>query len=143
MLVLTFNRWIYGRYFEYDQVLKTVRKEVLKGCKVVFSHVFPTSFPAEDHSLWKMAEKLGATCCNELDPSITHVVSTDAGTRKSHWAMKEKKFLVHPRWIEASNYMWQKQPEENFPVSQPKKWLIAFISGSSSNLCWRKLPSSN
>ncbi|GLT85366.1 hypothetical protein SLE2022_035570 [Rubroshorea leprosula] len=99
------------------QVLKTVRKEVLKGCKIVFSHVFPTRIQADSHPLWIMAEQLGATCLIEVDPSVTHVVSMDAGTEKSRWAAKEKKFLVHPRWIEATNYLWQKQLEENFPVA--------------------------
>eukprot|EP00261_Vitis_vinifera_P016434 XP_010645384.1 PREDICTED: RNA polymerase II C-terminal domain phosphatase-like 4 [Vitis vinifera] len=102
------------------QVVKRVRKEVLKGCKIVFSRVFPTRFQAENHHLWRMAEQLGATCATELDPSVTHVVSTDAGTEKSRWALQEKKFLVHPGWIEAANYFWQKQPEENFPVNQKK-----------------------
>ncbi|XVF60619.1 hypothetical protein PTKIN_Ptkin08bG0062600 [Pterospermum kingtungense] len=102
------------------QVLKTIRKEVLKGCKIVFSRVFPTKLQAESHLLWKMAEQLGATCATETDLSVTHVVSTDAGTEKSRWAVKEKKFLVHPQWIEAANFLWKKQPEENFPVSQAK-----------------------
>lgn len=107
------------------QVLKTVRKEILKGCKLVFSRVFPTNFLAENHHLWKTAEQLGATCSVELDPSVTHVVSMDAGTDKSHWATRENKFLVSPKWIESSNYMWQKQPEENFPVLQAKnKWSV-------------------
>ncbi|KAJ7955625.1 RNA polymerase II C-terminal domain phosphatase-like 4 [Quillaja saponaria] len=101
--------------------LKTIRKEVLKGCILVFSRVFPTSFPAKHHHLWKMAEQMGAICVTELDPSVTHVVATDAGTEKSRWTVKEKKFLVHPRWIEAANYFWKKQPEENFSLSQPKK----------------------
>ncbi|KAK6163491.1 hypothetical protein DH2020_000355 [Rehmannia glutinosa] len=61
------------------QVLKTVRKEVLKDCKVVFSRVFPTNFPAEQHTLWKMAEQLGATCSIELDTSVMHVVSNLGG----------------------------------------------------------------
>ncbi|PON92284.1 FCP1-like phosphatase [Trema orientale] len=100
------------------QVLKTLRKEVLKGCKIVFSRVFPTKFQADNHPLWKIAEQLGASCSTELDPSVTHVVSTDAGTEKSRWAVKEKKFLVNPKWIEATNYMWQKKPEENFSVDQ-------------------------
>ena len=100
--------------------MKRVQKDVLKGCKIVFSRVFPTRFQAENHHLWRMAEQLGATCATELDPSVTHVVSTDAGTEKSRWALQEKKFLVHPGWIEASNYFWQKQPEENFPVNQKK-----------------------
>ncbi|XP_048318986.2 RNA polymerase II C-terminal domain phosphatase-like 4 [Ziziphus jujuba] len=99
------------------QVLKSIRKEVLKDCKIVFSRIFPTKFQAENHQLWKMAEHLGATCLTELDPSVTHVVATDAGTDKSRWAVKEMKFLVHPRWIEAAYYLWQKQPEENFCVN--------------------------
>ncbi|KAJ4709607.1 RNA polymerase II C-terminal domain phosphatase-like 4 [Melia azedarach] len=103
------------------QVLKMVRKEILKGCKLVFSRVFPTRFPADNHHLWKMAEQLGATCLTEVDPSVTHVISTDAGTEKSRWAVKERKFLVNPRWIETANFLWQKQPEENFPVSQTAK----------------------
>ncbi|CAK7338219.1 unnamed protein product [Dovyalis caffra] len=102
------------------QVLKTVRKDVLEGCKIVFSRVFPTQFPADNHHLWRMAEQLGATCSTELDTSVTHVVSKDAGTEKSRWALKHNKFLVHPGWIEATNYFWQKQPEESFSVNQTK-----------------------
>ncbi|XP_038890381.1 RNA polymerase II C-terminal domain phosphatase-like 4 isoform X1 [Benincasa hispida] len=103
------------------QILKTVRSKVLEGCKVVFSRVFPTKFQADNHHLWKMVEQLGGTCSTELDQSVTHVVSMDAGTEKSRWALKEEKFLVHPRWIEASNYFWKRQSEENFPVEQTKK----------------------
>ncbi|KAL6973829.1 RNA polymerase II C-terminal domain phosphatase-like 4 [Sarracenia purpurea var. burkii] len=101
-------------------VLKSVQKEVLKGCKIVFSRVFPTKSQAENHYLWKKAEQLGAICSTEVNPSVTHVVATDARTEKSRWAVQEKKFLVHPRWIEAANYFWQKQLEENFPVNQTK-----------------------
>ncbi|XP_040998779.1 RNA polymerase II C-terminal domain phosphatase-like 4 isoform X3 [Juglans microcarpa x Juglans regia] len=128
--ILKVLRRVHGMFFDelegnlvdrdVRQVLKTIRKEVLKGCKLVFSRVFPTGFQADNHLLWKMAEGLGASCLKELDPSVTHVVSTDAGTEKSRWAVKHKKFLVHPQWIEAANYLWQKQPEENFIVNQTK-----------------------
>ncbi|KAK1550573.1 hypothetical protein Q3G72_021261 [Acer saccharum] len=103
------------------QVLKVVRKEVLKGCKIVFSRVFPTRYQAADHHLWKMGEQLGATCMTELDPSVTHVISTDVGTEKSRWAVKEKKFLVNPQWIEAVNFLWRKLPEENYPVKPARE----------------------
>ncbi|CAH9088280.1 unnamed protein product [Cuscuta europaea] len=101
------------------EVLKEVRKEVLKGCKVVFSRVFPNHIQAEKHQLWRMAEQLGATCATEVDESVTHVVSTDAGTDKSRWAKQHKKFLVHPKWIEASNYRWEKKPEKDFQLGMP------------------------
>ncbi|KAF1887457.1 hypothetical protein Lal_00040511 [Lupinus albus] len=96
------------------QVLKSVRKDVLSGCVIVFSRIVHSALP----TLQKMAGQMGATCLAELDPSVTHVVGTDAGTEKSRWAIKENKFLVHPRWIEAANYFWQKQPEENFALKK-------------------------
>ncbi|KAK3437945.1 hypothetical protein EUGRSUZ_C02588 [Eucalyptus grandis] len=104
--------------FFLPMVLKMIRKEVLEGCKIIFSRVFPTHFPTRQHQLWKMAEQLGATCTVDLDDSVTHVVATNAGIEKSRWAVKEKKLLVHPRWIEASYYFWKRQPEESFSVDQ-------------------------
>ncbi|CAH9136136.1 unnamed protein product [Cuscuta epithymum] len=95
------------------EVLKEVRKEVLKGCKVVFSR----GFQEENHQLWRrMAEQLGATCATEVDESVTHVVSSDARTDESRWAKQHNKFLVNPEWIEASNYRWEKKTEKDFPV---------------------------
>ncbi|XP_073220139.1 RNA polymerase II C-terminal domain phosphatase-like 4 isoform X2 [Cicer arietinum] len=96
------------------QVLSSLRSEVLSGCVVVFSRINHGALP----TLRRIVEQMGATCLTELDPTVTHVVATDAGTEKSRWAVKENKFLVHPRWIEAANYFWQKQPEENFVVKK-------------------------
>uniref|UniRef100_A0ACD5UAA9 Uncharacterized protein n=1 Tax=Avena sativa TaxID=4498 RepID=A0ACD5UAA9_AVESA len=103
------------------QVIKGVRQEVLQGCKLVFSRVFPSKSIPQDQFIWKMAEQLGASCCTDLDSTITHVVTVDLGTDKSRWAVANDKFLVHPRWIEASNFRWHRQPEEDFPVKVRKK----------------------
>ncbi|XP_074562002.1 LOW QUALITY PROTEIN: RNA polymerase II C-terminal domain phosphatase-like 4 [Curcuma longa] len=101
-------------------LLKGIRQEILQGCRIVFSRVFPSKSPAQDHPIWKMAERLGATCYTEVDPSVTHVVSTDTGTQKAHWATQNKKFLVSPHWIEASNFLWHRQKEEDFLISNPR-----------------------
>ncbi|KAM3410252.1 hypothetical protein ACQJBY_002455 [Aegilops geniculata] len=97
-------------------VIKRVRQEVLQGCKLVFSRVFPSDCRPQDQIMWKMAEQLGAVCCSEVGPSVTHVVAVHAGTEKARWAVKHKKFLLQPRWIEACNYRWHRQPEEDFPI---------------------------
>ncbi|TVU19250.1 hypothetical protein EJB05_35389, partial [Eragrostis curvula] len=102
------------------QVIKAVRKHVLQGCKLVFSRVFPRNARPQDQFIWKMAEQLGAICCTDLDSTVTHVVALDPGTDKAHWAAVNKKFLVHPRWIEAANFRWCRQPEEDFPVRSPE-----------------------
>ncbi|KAK6942284.1 BRCT domain [Dillenia turbinata] len=129
--ILNVLKQVYSMYFGMDpgdtlgdrdvrKILKSIRKEILKGFKIVFSRVFPNKFPPQSHQLWKMAEQLGATCATEVDESVTHVVAMDTGTEKSKWAVKQKKFLVHPGWLEATNYFWRRQTEENFPVSQLK-----------------------
>lgn len=98
------------------QVLESVREEVLKGCNIVFTGITPTKLP-----FWRMAEQLGAKCSTEIDPFVTHVVSGNPRTVKSQKAVEEKLFLVNPGWIEASNFLWKKQPEENFQVIASKK----------------------
>ncbi|KAK6944365.1 BRCT domain [Dillenia turbinata] len=129
--ILHVLKQVYSMYFDTElgdtigdrdvrKILKSIRKEVLKGCKIIFSRVFPNKFPPQSHPLWKMAEQLGATCATEVDEPVTHVVAMDTGTEKSKWAVKQKKFLVHPGWLEATNYFWERQPEENFRVSQLK-----------------------
>lgn len=97
-------------------MLKTIRQGVLKGCRIVFSRVWKTGEIAENQRLWEMAVLLGATCSTNYDSSVTHVVSTDSGTEKSKLALRDDKFLVHPRWIEGVNYFWRRLPEEQFPV---------------------------
>ncbi|RLM94258.1 RNA polymerase II C-terminal domain phosphatase-like 4 [Panicum miliaceum] len=102
------------------QVIKTVRKKVLKGCKLVFSRVFPNNARPQEQMMWKMAEHLGAVCSTDVDSTVTHVVAVDLGTEKARWAVGNK-FLVHPCWIEAANFRWHRQLEEDFPVLPPKE----------------------
>ncbi|KAL6129198.1 hypothetical protein ACLB2K_072551 [Fragaria x ananassa] len=75
-------------------VLQILKKQVLNGCKIVFSHVFPSSVEASTHPLWKMAEQLGATCSTEFDADVTHVVAANTRTQKSIRAVREGKFLA-------------------------------------------------
>ncbi|KAH9304733.1 hypothetical protein KI387_009137 [Taxus chinensis] len=102
------------------QVLKAVRLKILEGCKIVFSRIFPTAYPAEKHHLWRLAEELGATCSTTLDESVTHVVALDLGTDKARWAVQHKRHLVHPHWLEGASYLWQRQIERNFTITAKK-----------------------
>ncbi|KAK9213622.1 hypothetical protein WN943_003010 [Citrus x changshan-huyou] len=79
------GRSTFMRTFDHHMLLagtENGQREVLKGCKLVFSHAFPSKFPAHIHYLWKVVEQLGATCSIELDPSVTHVVSNKCSNEK-------------------------------------------------------------
>ncbi|ONK69721.1 uncharacterized protein A4U43_C05F26030 [Asparagus officinalis] len=103
------------------KVLKLIRQEILQGCKIVFSRVFPSSARAEDQPIWKLAQQLGAICSTEVDASVTHVVSTDKTTEKARWALQNGKFLVNVHWIEAANFLWSRQREEDFQITSSPK----------------------
>lgn len=104
------NVMLYLQSILVFQVLSSFRGEVLRGCVIVFS----LNFRGDLRILRRIAERLGATCLKKHDPTVTHVVATDFVTKESRWAVKEKKFLVNRRWLEAANFFLQKQPEENF-----------------------------
>jgi RNA polymerase II C-terminal domain phosphatase-like 3/4 len=75
---------------------------------------------AEEQPIWKLAEQMGATCFVDVDDSVTHVVAMVPTTEKAEWGRDNDKFLVTPQWIEAANYLWQRQNEEDFAVSKKK-----------------------
>ncbi|KAI3956780.1 hypothetical protein MKW92_005598 [Papaver armeniacum] len=120
--VLGVLRRVHKKFFEYyesttdenfkagdvREVLQATRKEVLEGCNLLFiysSALETGNTVIGNQKLLEMAQKLGATCCTDLDASVTHIISTDIGTGVYHWAMKYHKFFVHPRWIVTSNFL--------------------------------------
>ena len=97
-------------------ILRMLRGEVLKGCNVFISNL--------DSRVCFMAEELGAMRAMEIEESVTHVVSLVVGSEECMWAEREKRFLVHPRWVEAAYYLFERMPEQDFPVSLKKfRWV--------------------
>lgn len=99
----------------FVKVLKIIWKEILKDCKLIFSHLFPMNSSASNQPWWRMVEQSGAECLPDLDSSVTHVVAGDGGTEKAIWAARENKFLVSSSWIEAANYL-RRLLEKEFTV---------------------------
>lgn len=92
--------------------MQELRKQVLNGCNLVFS----LDSESETEHMREMAKKLGATCLRNLDPSVTHAVSTNKEKHISRWALETNKHLVNPEWIETAGYTCQRPSEANFPV---------------------------
>ncbi|KAJ3676471.1 hypothetical protein LUZ60_003883 [Juncus effusus] len=103
------------------QVLQSLRKETLHGCKIVFSGFVPLNERAEEQYIWKLAEEMGATCSCEVDSSVTHVVAVERGTKKANWAERNGKYLVTWVWIQAAGYLWKRQREEDFSLPDPEE----------------------
>ena len=73
--------------------MRKVQGEILQGCKLILRGNVLTRTKELCH-LSKMAEKMGAICVSEIDPSVTHVVTMDQTEAKDdhgHGLLKNAK----------------------------------------------------
>lgn len=91
-------------------VIRSLRAKLLAGCNVVLG--------PEIHPFWQLPAELGARCSTFCDHTTTHVVALDPGTDQALWAKEHDVFLVHPRWVDATSYLWSRPPEEDYPVTE-------------------------
>ncbi|KAH0932039.1 LOW QUALITY PROTEIN: hypothetical protein HID58_009156 [Brassica napus] len=86
-------------------------------------HFFASSCKQFDHRFQSLSQLKSDE--SEPDGALATVLKVLKQTHslffEVRWAIREKKFVVHRGWIDAANYLWKKQPEENFGLEQLKK----------------------
>ncbi|KAK3018165.1 hypothetical protein RJ639_003835 [Escallonia herrerae] len=98
-------------------ILASVQRNILSGCRIVFSRVFPVGeIQPHLHPLWQTAEQFGAVCTNQIDEQVTHVVANSLGTDKVNWALSTGRYVVHPGWVEASALLYRRANEHDFAI---------------------------
>ncbi|CAH2059582.1 unnamed protein product [Thlaspi arvense] len=98
-------------------ILASEQRKILAGCRVVFSRIIPVGEAKPHlHPLWQTAEQFGAVCTTQVDENVTHVVTNSLGTDKVNWALTRGKFVVHPGWVEASAFLYQRANESNYAI---------------------------
>ncbi|KAF8781336.1 hypothetical protein HU200_000542 [Digitaria exilis] len=107
---LFFDSVVDGYFPDVRQVIAEVRREVLRGCTVVFSRLNYLEDFAEDTPI------SAPSCKVDVDETVTHVVAEHPGTEKAQWARDNDKFLVNWKWIQAAKFRWCRQEEQYFPV---------------------------
>lgn len=99
-------------------LLATKQRRVLKGCRIIFSRVFPMEeMQPHLNTLWRLAEKFGAECTTQIDEHVTHVVAISLGTNKVNWGLATGRHVVCTGWLEASTLLYRRENEKDFPVT--------------------------
>ena len=108
--------------------VRAVRRRVLDGCCIVFSHVIPLEQQArpESHSAWQLAHELGARVEGKVGPKATHVVvgrdpqgNIATQTDKVRWARAHDVHAVTIDWLTRCGYMWRWVGEEEEGMAIP------------------------
>ncbi|KAL1206182.1 RNA polymerase II C-terminal domain phosphatase-like 3 [Cardamine amara subsp. amara] len=99
-------------------ILASEQRKILAGCRIVFSRIIPVG-EAKPHlnPLWQTAEQFGAVCTTQVDEHVTHVVTNSLGTDKVNWALTRGRFVVHPGWVEASAFLYQRANENLYAIN--------------------------
>uniref|UniRef100_A0A7S0ZJJ3 RNA polymerase II subunit A C-terminal domain phosphatase n=1 Tax=Timspurckia oligopyrenoides TaxID=708627 RepID=A0A7S0ZJJ3_9RHOD len=105
-------------FCDAKKIMTEIRRNVLDGCVVAFSGVFPTSTSPEQQTLWKMAERFGAICKHMVDETVTHLVADKRRgieTAKTNQAKRlQSVFIVKPNWMIRSCYHFKRASELQF-----------------------------
>ena len=101
-----------------SESVRAVRRRVLAGANLVFSHVIPLEQQRspESHAAYRLASELGATVQSNLDSSVTHLVAGSDQTDKVRWARHHKVPAVSIDWLASCGYLWRKADEESMPI---------------------------
>ncbi|XP_023639492.1 RNA polymerase II C-terminal domain phosphatase-like 3 isoform X2 [Capsella rubella] len=99
-------------------ILASEQRKILAGCRIVFSRIIPVGEAKPHlHPLWQTAEQFGAVCTTQVDEHVTHVVTNSLGTDKVNWALTRGRFVVHPGWVEASAFLYQRANENLYAIN--------------------------
>ncbi|KAG0273234.1 Carboxy-terminal domain (CTD) phosphatase [Linnemannia exigua] len=104
---------------DVKDIIKDMKRNVLKGVNVVFSSVIPLGQPPQRADIWRQAESFGANCWTDLSSRVTHVVAAKAGTAKVGEARRRKNVkIVRPEWLYHSIGKWQRQNEADYVLPE-------------------------
>lgn len=103
------------------QIFENERKNLFDGFTFAFSSLFPTSEIPQKTVFFRLAQLFGAKCVMEVTSEVTHLISQNKDTDKSHIALHLKSeghkiHLVNPFWFYDSILHWKRMSEQNFPL---------------------------
>ncbi|KAF9544764.1 Carboxy-terminal domain (CTD) phosphatase [Mortierella hygrophila] len=100
---------------DVKEIIRDMKKSVLKGVNIVFSSVIPLGQIPQRADIWRQAESFGAICSTELSAGVTHIVAAKAGTQKVSEARRRRNVrIVRPEWLYHSIGKWQRQNEADY-----------------------------
>lgn len=85
-----FDKMESGVVPDLKQVIPTVRSQILKGTKLVFSGLVPTQIKLEQSKAHQVARSLGAIVTQDIEDDTTHLVAVRPGTAKVNAGRRKK-----------------------------------------------------
>lgn len=124
------------------KIFKDVRSQVLAGCRVVLSGIYPAGYPEDQKALVKLCQDYGASIIENVDANsgVTHVVSANDGTKKARDGRKiPGVHVVHVNWLIDSVRHFRRMPEADYAQLPAERVVDKKIDRLMSELSWAYL----
>ena len=108
---------------DVKQILPDMRRGVLKGLSLCFSHLMPQGYPLEKHRATVIARAMGASVTPDLQVDdrgtclSTHVIAGKQ-TSKVERAIKFNIHVVTPEWLIDCYEQWERKQENEYVLHQ-------------------------
>jgi len=103
-------------------ILQDLKKKVLAGCTITFSGLIPTNEEnPRNHTLWRLAESLGAQVSMDVLPRTTHLISIHTQTQKVAAVLQRRAsevWVLHPDWLIYCRWSLSRAQESTFMLNQ-------------------------
>ncbi|KAI8910234.1 RNA polymerase II subunit A C-terminal domain phosphatase [Gorgonomyces haynaldii] len=137
-ILVKLHTQFYGLHDQEEQadvriLLPALKYGILRDCTIAFSGVIPIGTDPQSHELWRMALMFGASCQQDIDASVTHVVASKMGTAKVKHASKFTHiWIISTDWLYDCATKFKRVDEELYlldpsmiPISKPVKIDVA------------------
>lgn len=107
---------------DLKQILPDIRRKVLAGVSLCFSHLMPQGYPLEKHRATILARAMGANVTQDIQLDnegkclTTHVVAGKRTTKVDR-AFKYNIHVVTPEWLIDCYEQWDRKTEENYVLN--------------------------
>ncbi|KAI9099929.1 hypothetical protein DFS34DRAFT_513724 [Phlyctochytrium arcticum] len=101
------------------RVMSQRKLEVLRGCKIAFSMIFPLNIDPSTQDLWIGAEQFGARCTQDLTDDVTHLITIEQKSEFRSDKVKRARqmpgvFIVKADWLAHSISRWERRAEDAY-----------------------------
>jgi RNA polymerase II subunit A-like phosphatase len=96
---------------DVKSIISDMKREVLAGCRVVFSGFYPRETDPRKTQLGRLAETFGAVCQTDITQDTTHLIAKKNHTDKVKTAHAHQITIVTEHWLYASANQWKRAEE--------------------------------
>jgi len=113
---VTVNNQLSGKGGDVKELVRELRKRILRGLRVTVDLAFP-----EQQIIEHLVSNAGGQCVKAVADDSQVVIARDPNCKEALEGKARQVWVVHPHWLHACIHNWNKEPYEHYTIYKLKK----------------------